>query len=900
MSAEDSADTQVSEWAPEAQDVAAAMALTTAKTASLDAYAATQVIGSPPPTPTSKPEPTSTPSTTPSATPSDTSPEKSSLEAPASTKQPGKDAPDQDMKLTDSSMMEARTNYAEHHGLPIEQVSEEMVKGHEKGQVYWSTLKTNLTARGAAGQALNRALKHRPDVRELYNVLLDSEKVAFRAAWSCTREFEFVTTRRTTTNSFRRRKEDLGVFKTQLQLEQVLGGSDKTEAVLQAKNYVSMCLRPDLKAFCYMYNDWLKADTFLWVESLVATSSETAWVNEVTVEHENPIAGSWTEKAEFCKAARVYAVEQKIQVKDVTTAMLEKTALGIRGYAKLYESTPAAFPQPGGDGSAGKQTSPEKPPAPAAATAKAKAKGKAKASKAAGEPTVVIDAATAGMTAPEELDGANPGDDQPASKKPKKSGGNPTGKKEREVKDFLAPEAESDNMMSKIAASMGADPSAWTWAKDFVQQYRTLRAEILAMYADIEFFSQAKVAALSTKETAKLKKMYGLEYANCFFFKDLEKGPEKTGLDDIASGRVIKILRQVFLWRMQLKEKMLNIERRCHLGKEYGEPYVEYVPEVIVPDDETHQKLHSLLRYSKNGRGRCLKAAFPLLDLRRGNRLEPSANLLDVDKFMQLTTPFSCTFYTGGPNGRILHQSPSLKIPGVTLDCWCIDVLHTWHFGPLSSYIAHSLRLLLSSPVYRPAARDLDKEEADKLALLHLRAELWSFYKRCREADEDGTWRKKGTEVFNLTLNMLAGKYLKAKAAETHGLLNFVVDRIGKHSESLASTSQAASFDLLLRAGKAAMDFDAVLAAHPRAIDAETCGLLFDNYNRFICLATRAEVLADAADSATTPRSTATGEASDALAPESSVKPEQTAARHVNVRMLGGRGKGYRLMMLVM
>ena len=96
--------------------------------------------------------------------------------------------------------------------------------------------------------------------------------------------------------------------------------------------------------------------------------------------------------------------------------------------------------------------------------------------------------------------------------------------------------------------------------------------------------------------------------------------------------------------------------------------------------------------------------------------------------------------------------------------------------------------------------------------------------------------------MFNLTLNMLAGKYLKAKAAETHGLLNFVVDRIGKHSESLASTSQAASFDLLLRAGKAAMDFDAVLAAHPRAIDAETCGLLFDNYNRFICLATRAEV----------------------------------------------------------
>ena len=97
-------------------------------------------------------------------------------------------------------------------------------------------------------------------------------------------------------------------------------------------------------------------------------------------------------------------------------------------------------------------------------------------------------------------------------------------------------------------------------------------------------------------------------------------------------------------------------------------------------------------------------------------------------------------------------------------------------------------------------------------------------------------------QVWNLTLTTIAGKYLKAKAAETHGLLNFVVDRLAKHSETLASTSQAASVDLLLRAGNAAMDFDAVLAAHPRAVDAETCGLLFDNYNRFICLSARAQI----------------------------------------------------------
>ena len=188
--------------------------------------------------------------------------------------------------------------------------------------------------------------------------------------------------------------------------------------------------------------------------------------------------------------------------------MLEKSTLGIRGYAKLYESTLAAFPQPGGDGSASKQTSPEKP-APAPAAAKAKAKGKAKAVKSGDGAGVPMGENPMGLgflamqeaLAAPEADGP----DEPAAtaKKPKKGAGNPTGKKEREVKEFLALEAESDNVMSKIAASMAADPPAW---------YRSLRTEILAMYADIEFFGQMKIAALSAKETSRLKKHYGLDY----------------------------------------------------------------------------------------------------------------------------------------------------------------------------------------------------------------------------------------------------------------------------------------------------------------------------------------------------------------------------------------------------
>ena len=59
--------------------------------------------------------------------------------------------------------------------------------------------------------------------------------------------FQFVTTTRTTSNTFRRRRDEVGIFKTRLQIEQLLGGSNNKEAVAQAANYVDMCLRPDLK-----------------------------------------------------------------------------------------------------------------------------------------------------------------------------------------------------------------------------------------------------------------------------------------------------------------------------------------------------------------------------------------------------------------------------------------------------------------------------------------------------------------------------------------------------------------------------------------------------------------------------------------------------------------------------
>ena len=94
-------------------------------------------------------------------------------------------------------------------------------------------------------------------------------------------------------------------------------------------------------------------------------------------------------------------------------------------------------------------------------------------------------------------------------------------------------------------------------------------------------------------------------------------------------------------------------------------------------------------------------------------------------------------------------------------------------------------------------------------------------------------------KVWNLTLNMLSSKYLRCKAAETHGLLLFVVEMLQKHKNHLAGDLQ---FDLLRSAGHAALDFDAVLNGHDRIFPRESCQSLLNHCNRFILLCERAAI----------------------------------------------------------
>ena len=102
--------------------------------------------------------------------------------------------------------------------------------------------------------------------------------------------------------------------------------------------------------FCVLYNDWLQADTYFWVERLVTTSSAQEWANVVTVESKDTVHGSWTAKVEISRAIRAFAAAKGKKIQQVTEKMVAQSDLGIKGYASLYDSLPAAAPKPGGDG----------------------------------------------------------------------------------------------------------------------------------------------------------------------------------------------------------------------------------------------------------------------------------------------------------------------------------------------------------------------------------------------------------------------------------------------------------------------------------------------------------------------------------------------------------------------
>jgi len=134
------------------------------------------------------------------------------------------------------------------------------------------------------------------------------------------------------------------------------------------------------------------------------------------------------------------------------------------------------------------------------------------------------------------------------------------------------------------------------------------------------------------------------------------------------------------------------------------------------------------------------------IQLIRGDRLEPSIEIPDVADFDHKDPPFKATFWnTSDPQSlRLLHESPLMWINGVTFMMWCIDLLHTWHLGPLGAYIGFVIWFILSSKVCAGCAF-VDTEDGYKIGMVEIRSHLWRYYKEKRKGSKD--FKKRGSAV---------------------------------------------------------------------------------------------------------------------------------------------------------
>lgn len=173
--------------------------------------------------------------------------------------------------------------------------------------------------------------------------------------------------------------------------------------------------------------------------------------------------------------------------------------------------------------------------------------------------------------------------------------------------------------------------------------------------------------------------------------------------------------------------------------------YLSGAQVVIIVDQETLEFLLSHLAYKYKQLGRVVCKRLPALGLKAGDRLEPSVELPDIAKLKRTSPiPIQLTFWTASiKHARLLHESPVFDIPGVTVESWCVDILHGWHRGPLSAYVAFSLHFLVDSTLFDPLSKNMDADLRHRLALLHIKSEVKIYYSEMRQ-DED--WRKKGSE----------------------------------------------------------------------------------------------------------------------------------------------------------
>lgn len=237
---------------------------------------------------------------------------------------------------------------------------------------------------------------------------------------------------------------------------------------------------------------------------------------------------------------------------------------------------------------------------------------------------------------------------------------------------------------------------------------------------------------------------------------------------------------------------------------------------------------------TKDGpRGRALVKDLPTLGLERHDRLEPSHECQDIgaafDSLGQSQFPVTVVFWRKRLESRCRHRCPLFDPKlGITLAVLCVDVLHGLWLGPAKDWCASVLWCLIDYNVFGVDG-PLENQIMD--SVLQIKAALWDFYKRWRQAHPG----QELTELENLTPGMLGkntDRKLATKAAETKHLVPFCLEMISRYSSQIPP-SLAAQYRGI---GESMQALASVMQSQGFVMAPEAIQSLYDQVNRLLCL----------------------------------------------------------------
>ena len=225
---------------------------------------------------------------------------------------------------------------------------------------------------------------------------------------------------------------------------------------------------------------------------------------------------------------------------------------------------------------------------------------------------------------------------------------------------------------------------------------------------------------------------------------------------------------------------------------------------------------------ARGAHGRALRLDFEDR-LRKGDRLEPGADLWDTSDFDTKPLPFTCIFWRPGNESLAKHRCPLMDEGiGITIETLMIDVLHTLYLhGVYARFCAVLFMTLLRGDAWRVGGAQTE-EVMLKRGISRLRTDLFSWYTNM-------SGRRDIYKLQDLSLGMIGPRRLPemtTKAAETGTLMEFAVFLVNEKRMFLPE----ATWEPFLLAGRSLLRYHEIMRTGPKKF---TDGQQSDFVNEF-------------------------------------------------------------------